>query len=301
MSSIEIYKYPLGKGAFGEVFLGRLKDSKTLIAVKRESKKTEQISVLVHENHIIQRLNLSIAFWEDRNYYYMAMPLHGPSLDSLQKNHNGRFSLKTCLFLGINMISIIEKCHNQGILHRDIKPANFLIDYHLPHKHIYLIDFGLAKSCIQPNGKHIPFQTKVQRVGSLRYMSKYVHKALESSYRDDIYSIGYVLIYLFLNDLPWRASVKDLNMIEKHKKILALKEKISNSRLVYKLICDKCNNPTCSFIKCMLKYFDYADSLEFGQTVNYNIIISWFNECLTSHGFKAIDGINSSIEWDWIH
>merc|ERR1712126_566472 len=50
----------------------------------------------------------------------------GPSLDYLHNLCNNRFSLKTVLMLGSEMISILEGLHSFHIIHRDLKDANFL-------------------------------------------------------------------------------------------------------------------------------------------------------------------------------
>ena len=57
----------------------------------------------------------------------MVMELQGPSLYSLFKFYNKKFSLKTILWIAIQMIKRIETLHKAQYIHRDIKPENFLI------------------------------------------------------------------------------------------------------------------------------------------------------------------------------
>ena len=71
------------------------------------------------------------------------------------------------------------------------------------HKIVYIIDFGLSKYFMEErtNSKgtvtatHIPQKTGMS-LGTPRYMSIYSHKCETLSRRDDLISIGYVLIYL---------------------------------------------------------------------------------------------------------
>jgi len=73
---------------------------------------------------------------------------------------------------------------------------------------IYLIDFGLSKRYIDPNTEqHIKNKNVNEKrkflIGNLRYMSKnaILYKAL--SRRDDLESIGYLLIHFLKRKLPW--------------------------------------------------------------------------------------------------
>ena len=75
----------------------------------------------------------------------MAMDLLGPSLEDLFTVCGRKFSLKTVLMLGLQMISRIEFMHLKTFLHRDVKPDNFLIGSGRKEKLIYIIDLGLAK------------------------------------------------------------------------------------------------------------------------------------------------------------
>ena len=284
-SYIHIYPKLLGKGAFGEVSLGLDQRNGRLLAVKKESKKSDKENgrVLKHENSILKFIGSpAVLFWEDQSACYMAIPLLGPSLDRLHQRCNNKFSLQICATLGIQMIEQIEFCHNKGVLHRDIKPANFLVNYSLPHKSIKLVDFGLAKKYV-----NVPYRSGVARVGNLRYMSKYIHNGIESSRRDDIYSIGYVIIYMFVGHLPWKGVIQNLTLDEKHKAVLAVKEKFTNRRLANKNTCAECAERSlpCSFVNTMIKFMDHADSLAFEDKPDYNRLKSYLQETLISHGF----------------
>jgi serine/threonine protein kinase len=289
--SIYIYPKLLGKGAFGEVSLGLNKLTGRLLAVKKETKqlsqkKDQQGKVLKHENEILKALGTpAVAFWEDATACYMVIPLLGPSLDRLHQINDNNFSLRTCATLGIQMLDQVEFCHGKGVLHRDIKPANFLMNFSLPHETVKLVDFGLAKKYLDDRGNHIPYRTSVPRVGSLRYMSKNIHKGIEASCRDDIASIGYVIIYLFVGFLPWKGVTQNLTIDEKHKAVLSIKESFNNKRLANKNVCPECkaSGRICKFSESMSGFLDHADNLSFGQKPDYDLLRSYLYNTLNAH------------------
>lgn len=97
----------------------------------------------------------------------------------------------------------MKRVHNLYIIHRDIKPENFLIskDGKGP---LYIIDYGLSKRYVDDQGRHIPRATNKGFRGTLRYASINMHQGIENSRRDDLESLGYVLIYLIKGKLPWQ-------------------------------------------------------------------------------------------------
>jgi casein kinase 1 len=63
----------------------------------------------------------------NNQFHIMVMDLLGPSLEDLLISCRGSLDLKTVLLIAIQMISRIQKVHEERIIHRDIKPDNFLI------------------------------------------------------------------------------------------------------------------------------------------------------------------------------
>merc|ERR1712127_724488 len=143
----------------------------------------------------------------------------GPNLDNLFEFCGRRFSLKTVLMITIQVLNRIEVFHNKGFIHRDIKPDNFLIGIDNKKSRIYMIDFGLSKKIISSGGVPIPYRNDKSFTGSYRYSSIRNHKGIEQSRRDDLESIGYMLIYFLSGRLPWQG-LKCSNKSKRKYKIL---------------------------------------------------------------------------------
>jgi serine/threonine protein kinase len=97
------------------------------------------------------------------------------------------------------MIQRIKVVHEERIIHRDIKPDNFMTGGTDANKNtVFIIDFGLAKCYKSSDGEHIPFIEGKNLTGTARYASINTHIGQEQSRRDDLESIGHVLLYFLL-------------------------------------------------------------------------------------------------------
>jgi|TARA_B110000285_G_C15017653_1_gene559882 serine/threonine protein kinase len=116
----------------------------------------------------------------NQSFHVMVMDMLGPSLEDLFQTCRRKFDLKTCLLIAIQMISRIQKVHEERIIHRDIKPDNFLIGGTEHNKDtVYIIDFGLAKCYKNSEGVHIPYIDGKNLTGTARYASIATHKGIE--------------------------------------------------------------------------------------------------------------------------
>lgn len=157
------------------------------------------------------------------NYNIMVIDLLGPSLEDLFNYCKRKFTVKTTIMLGDQIISRIEYIHSKNFIHRDVKPDNFLIGANKKKTQVYAIDFGLAKRFRDPKtGNHIPYRDGKSLTGTARYASINTHLGIEQSRRDDLESLGYVLVYFLLSELPWQG-MKAKTMKEKYEKIMEKK------------------------------------------------------------------------------
>lgn len=255
------YKFikKIGKGSFGEVYQVIDKNN-NIFACKVEKKGDRE--KLKSESKIYKRLKKLdcvpkiYSYIETEQYNMLIMEMLGKSIDKVFEEYENKFDIPTILTLTIRIIKSIEYIHNLGIIHRDIKPNNFIIgnDYK-----IYVVDFGLSKKWFK-NGQHIKLNVGRSMIGTARYTSKNIHCGIEASRRDDLESIGYMMVYLSKGRLPWQGLKKSSG-----------DDKIGDIKMMINLS-DLCEGmPDCFF-----KYIEYCRNLQFKQTPSYQYIIELF-------------------------
>uniref|UniRef100_A0A2K5SCR7 non-specific serine/threonine protein kinase n=1 Tax=Cebus imitator TaxID=2715852 RepID=A0A2K5SCR7_CEBIM len=142
----------------------------------------------------------------------------GPSLEDLFNFCSRMFTMKTVL-MADHMISRIEYVHTKKFIHRDIKPDNFLMGIGHHCNKLFLIDFGLAKKYRDNRTRqHKAYREDKNLTGTARYASINAHLGIEQSRRDDMESLGYVLMYFNRTSLPWQG-LKAATKKQKYEKI----------------------------------------------------------------------------------
>ena len=272
----------LGEGSFGKVYKAEYNGDN--YAIKMENKSKEQ-GLLELEATIMSYLKgPNIPFIKSYGYSgdfnVLVMQLLDKSLEDLINKYN-TFSIKTVAILGYQMVNILQYIHDRHIIHRDIKPDNFVMGAQEDNAKLYILDFGLAKKYRSSRTLvQYPYVKKKKLTGTARYASIHALEAYEQSRRDDLESVGYVLMYFLRGNLPWQG-LKVRSKEDRYKKILEKKKETSTQ--------DLCKEFPHEFFE----YVDYTKNLEYEENPDYDFLRQKF--------LDVLKGLNEEMDYiyDW--
>ena len=173
----------------------------------------------------------------------------------------------------MQIITRLEQIHRKGFVHRDIKANNFMIGSGENRGTVYAIDFGLAKRYKDlKTNQHIPMKGGKSLVGTARYASIASHEGFEQCRRDDLESLGYLLLYFLIGKLPWQG-IQIHSKTEKYAEIGRLKKMAQVDYLL---------KPYGEDYLVLFSYFEYVKTLKFEDEPNYDFLRKMFHKTLVS-------------------
>ena len=269
----------IGKGGYSNVYICRKKgsDSNKNYAIKilKEQNNPNKNHLLIEYKllkHLIGGIGIPKVYSygiEDDNIFLVQQLLGNNLAQEMKKNKN-KFNKKVFINIALQMISRIEFLHSNGFIHCDIKPDNFLLNLSTQERDnaenkekekitIYLIDYGLAEPFINlKTKKHKLLKENQGLKGTVEFCSINSHMGLSLSRRDDLESLAYCLIFLYLGKLPWSTRGSNGKGIED----------VLNSKIEFCSIGKDIKIIPKSFGKIL----DYVTKLEFEAKPNYKYI-----------------------------
>ncbi|KAJ2771715.1 serine/threonine protein kinase [Coemansia linderi] len=120
---------------------------------------------------------------------------------------------------------------------------------------------------------HIPYRENKNLTGTARYASINTHLGIEQSRRDDLESLGYVLMYFLRGSLPWQG-LKAATKKQKYDRIMEKKMSTSTEEL--------CRGFPTEFAV----YLNYARSLRFDDKPDYTYLKRLFRDLFVRSDYK---------------
>ncbi|CAN8300454.1 unnamed protein product [Cochlearia groenlandica] len=273
----------LGKGGFGQVFVGRrvsggsdrIGADAVEVALKFEHRNSKGCNFgPPYEWQVYNTLNgcygVPAVHHKGRqgDFYILVMDMLGPSLWDVWNSSGQSMSPNMVACIAVESISILEKLHLKGFVHGDVKPENFLLGQPgtADEKKLYLVDLGLASRWKDSHsGQHVEYDQRPDVFrGTIRYASVHAHLGRTGSRRDDLESLAYTLIFLLKGRLPWQGYQGD------NKSFLVCKKKMSTSPELM-----------CCFSPPPFKLFlEAVTNMKFDEEPDYAKLISIFDSLI---------------------
>ena len=266
----------LDYGSFGNIYSVIRLEDKNVFAMKTE-KKYQKDEYLESEAYYLFTLQGGfgipklITYGQTKNYKILIETLLDKSLYTIFISKEKKCSIIDASLIGIQILERLKWIHSKNIVYKDVKPENFLIGIKDPNV-IYVVDFGLCKKYrSSKTGKHLLPKFTGKFTGTAVYASTNALVGKETSRRDDLISLGYMLIVLLKRTLPLNISFKNYNK-EKFFDMMNLKK---TGEKLYKGI-----------PKEIGEFMKYSKNLKFEQDPDYSYLRSLFTKVLMSFNFN---------------
>ena len=182
-------------------------------------------------------------------------------LDIMLDKCGGKFSFKTVLMLGVEIVSILQYFHFKNFIHNNVNPHHLLMGHGTKYGKLFLIDYSNASRYRDSQTlEHIENNSERKcdpRNINLMFTSIHCHKGHNTSRKDDLFSLLYMMLYLLEGQLPWSETFHEKKPTEDKSKLI-LEQKINTDhQVLFRKYPDLYN------------LFEYSENLKFDEKPKY--------------------------------
>ncbi|ETV91812.1 CK1/TTBK protein kinase [Aphanomyces invadans] len=281
----------IGEGTFSQIYTASdMTNSSHRVAVKVEAP-SQMKPVLEWESQVLVALQRKSPYvckyhhhGKHGENFILVMELLGDNMSKIRQQPDAVHGvpLTKCVSAAIQMLDCLESFHHAGFIHRDIKASNFALSNGKDPKRYFIIDFGLSKQHLDPQGAPIPPRDKAEFRGTSMYASLQAHRREDLGRRDDLWSWMYLVLDFVRGELPWAHDAQKKN----REVVVELKEYFTEQhpeQMVEGL----------PGARHLLAIMEYLKTLGYGDVPNYSYI---------RKAIKAVEDVNDEAsllhEWD---
>jgi tetratricopeptide (TPR) repeat protein/predicted Ser/Thr protein kinase len=282
----------LGMGGMGAVYLVHDKGLDRDVALKlirsdiaedtevlERFKREIQLSSRVTHPNVLRVFDLG----ESDGIKFLTMQfVDGKDLSTILKKQ-GKLPTERLLSIFRQAAEGLKAAHDQGVIHRDLKPQNIMID---ATDHVYVTDFGLAKSAEQSG------MTQTGAViGTPFYMSPEQVKGEPVGPQSDIFALGVILYQMAAGAVPFGGATPFEVMVARTQRApKPIKELNAELPMYLQKIIER-----CLVVDLALRYQNVQEILEdldaesFRTTIRYRTMSKrWVGPAFTAAGVALI-------------
>ena len=221
----DIYKNPIGHGAFAKIFKAKIKNKEEYAAIKiidkerikdnlkqkymREDIRDEYLKIkqnLIKEVELMKKCSINnnnsiklYGIYNTKKEFAIVMELCDDNLMNLLIRKRKGFSIFEIYNILIQLNNTFKIMSDNKIAHRDLKPQNILIKYNNKEKTdctFKISDYGIGK--VYNNNE----QFDTYR-GTIDYIAPEILEGEKYNYKCDLWSLGLIIYMLYFKENPF--------------------------------------------------------------------------------------------------
>lgn len=279
-----IYDSTIYKGKNSMIYKCHLKENTKMAVCVKSRKRDESDETVEKEVKLLQKItDITPSFYyfnRTQEHDLIVMELKGPNLHDLFEGFNKKFSLKTIVLIGLNLLTLLEELHAEGYVHGHLSPKKIITEINPYKNHLFITGLSEIKKYRNEKSEHIRYKEKpIAGLVTNEFASVNTYAGIRLSRRDDIESLAYILLHF-----DTKGEIFDAKNRHADHKDLGKWKTTTPAELMHP-------KASIEFVQLL----NYAKGLKFDEQPNYERIQKILRNTLQKEGIKQQD----EIKYDW--